>query len=600
MAYTSEIDKLERRHRENPEGRTFAPLADAYRKAGDVPRALEVLKAGLQLHPDYLSASIVLGRCHLDLGDLGSAEAAFRRVLELDKENVIAIKALADITERQTRFGESEDWLNYLLSIDSSNEDARLQLTRLGIIREQHERSSVEIEEPAAKTDKVPAVTAEDLEAAEVSAAPVPDDSPDLEDTVEIPPARPPYEAMQSAVTESVDVGTANLDEIFALAEQRVDAEPESEPDLEPEVPQAPVSSYDPADVGVMSLEVDLPTSSGADENFVVGVEKNEEIVLRPSSTSEFQVPSDAEILAGGSGSFAPSFEEDLPAAMAPHSEQSAEPEPELEPEPEPEPEPEAEPEPAVAQPTGLEHFEEFLPPAAPEPEPIEDEPIEDEALEEEPALEPVVQEQPLVTETMGDVYAAQGHHAEAREVYRQLLLRSPEDERLREKMAQLERRTPPAAAHRKGFGAADTGGRSVSAYFGDLLSARLGESGNGMTTEEPPADDMAPTPSGSTPVMEEAFGEPDASSGGEPTRPANEPLSLSAIFGEDSSPIPPVVAGPESEAADRKPGSSFDEFFGERPAPPAGGSRPRTIRTSDSDTDDLEQFHKWLKGLKR
>ncbi len=70
MAYTSEIDKLERRHRENPEGRTFAPLADAYRKAGDVPRALEILKAGLLLHPEYLSASIVLGRCHLDLGDL--------------------------------------------------------------------------------------------------------------------------------------------------------------------------------------------------------------------------------------------------------------------------------------------------------------------------------------------------------------------------------------------------------------------------------------------------------------------------------------------------------------------------------------------------
>src|SRR6185503_21006756 len=99
MAYTSEIDKLERRHRENPDGRTFAPLADAYRKAGDVPRALEVLKAGLQRHPDYLSASIVLGRCHLDLADLPAAETAFRRVLDLDKENVIAIKALADITE---------------------------------------------------------------------------------------------------------------------------------------------------------------------------------------------------------------------------------------------------------------------------------------------------------------------------------------------------------------------------------------------------------------------------------------------------------------------------------------------------------------------
>ena len=34
MAASSEIEKLERRYAENPDGRYFAPLADAYRKAG--------------------------------------------------------------------------------------------------------------------------------------------------------------------------------------------------------------------------------------------------------------------------------------------------------------------------------------------------------------------------------------------------------------------------------------------------------------------------------------------------------------------------------------------------------------------------------------
>ena len=33
MAYTSEIDKLERRWKENPQGTVFAPLAEVYRKA---------------------------------------------------------------------------------------------------------------------------------------------------------------------------------------------------------------------------------------------------------------------------------------------------------------------------------------------------------------------------------------------------------------------------------------------------------------------------------------------------------------------------------------------------------------------------------------
>src|SRR3954454_21683770 len=105
---TSEIDKLERRYAENPHGLTFAPLAEVHRKNGDVSRALELLRIGLELHPNYIPASIVLGRCHQDQGDLAAAEAAFAHVLRLDDENVIALKSLADIMEKQARLGEAE------------------------------------------------------------------------------------------------------------------------------------------------------------------------------------------------------------------------------------------------------------------------------------------------------------------------------------------------------------------------------------------------------------------------------------------------------------------------------------------------------------
>ena len=104
----SETEKLERRYAENPQGLTFAPLAEVHRKSGDTARALELLRPGLTLHPDYLPASIVLGRCHLDLGELPAAETAFKHVLDLDAENVIALKALADIAERMFRFDDAE------------------------------------------------------------------------------------------------------------------------------------------------------------------------------------------------------------------------------------------------------------------------------------------------------------------------------------------------------------------------------------------------------------------------------------------------------------------------------------------------------------
>lgn len=135
----SEIEKLERRYTENPQGLTFAPLAEAYRKGGDTAKALGLLGPGLALHPDYIPASIVLGRCHLDLGDQHAAEVAFTHVLSLDGENVIALKVLADIAEHLSRLDESERWLNTLLSLDRSNDEAREQLERVRAARRQAE-----------------------------------------------------------------------------------------------------------------------------------------------------------------------------------------------------------------------------------------------------------------------------------------------------------------------------------------------------------------------------------------------------------------------------------------------------------------------------
>jgi tetratricopeptide (TPR) repeat protein len=132
MAALSEIEKLEARFRENPEGRYFAPLADAYRKAGRVDDALMLVQAGLERHPDYLSAHIVLGRCHLDKKDDGAALAAFQQVLTIDAENIIALKSLAEISERIGNALDARRWLMRLLTVDSMNTEAEEDLHRLG------------------------------------------------------------------------------------------------------------------------------------------------------------------------------------------------------------------------------------------------------------------------------------------------------------------------------------------------------------------------------------------------------------------------------------------------------------------------------------
>jgi tetratricopeptide (TPR) repeat protein len=206
---TNEIAKLESRWRENRQGLTFAPLAEAYRKMKEPQRALEILGEGLGLHPDYIPASIVLGRCHLDLGDDAAAEDAFNRVLALDGENVIALKALAEITERHLRFDEAEGWLRQLLAIDRSNEEARAQLVRV----EDSRRNTAGI--------------ARDESGAAVDAAIITEDRPALVATPPAPVEAAPAEAAP-APAEGAPVEAADEGHDFEPAET-MDVEPMAE-----------------------------------------------------------------------------------------------------------------------------------------------------------------------------------------------------------------------------------------------------------------------------------------------------------------------------------------------------------------------------------
>jgi len=131
MASYSEIHKLEQRHRENPDGRTFAPLADAYRRAGRLAEAHQLVQAGLLKHPQYVSAHIVLGRCLIDMGDSAGARVAFEQVYALDSENIIALRMLSELAEGEGRLTDAEYWLRQALEVDPMNPDIRDGLERM-------------------------------------------------------------------------------------------------------------------------------------------------------------------------------------------------------------------------------------------------------------------------------------------------------------------------------------------------------------------------------------------------------------------------------------------------------------------------------------
>ncbi len=113
-----DIRRFEDQFRLNPGGLVFARLADAYRRAGDPGRALEVLEEGISRHPDYATAHIVRARTYIDLGKSGDAEQAFLRVLELDGSNLVAMRGLAALARNRGDLAGARIWIERISGLD--------------------------------------------------------------------------------------------------------------------------------------------------------------------------------------------------------------------------------------------------------------------------------------------------------------------------------------------------------------------------------------------------------------------------------------------------------------------------------------------------
>ena len=582
MAISSEIEKLEKRWQQTS-GLVFAPLAEAYRKAGLQARALEILEQGLALHADYGPALIVRARCHLDTGDFPAAEAAFDQALGRDPHDPIALRGLADVFERTGRLPEAIERLRTLVDVDPRNSEARLVLDRMLA-------TPAEIPQPIA-SEPVPEPFSQAAEPGRDQLDSLDFDVVNLS-AVESLPAIPENKidapideefAVQSFDVEPLDVPPV-VEPAGPILWTPASAEPVAEaappPAPEPEVfPEA--VSFEPApgpehlsepelvifEAPVAEIPVELPASATAEV---------------PEPFSETPEPVD-EI---------PATVAEMPASVAEFPEFIAE-VPEVAP---------AIPEPVAEIPTAFEDIPELVEePTVEEYASRVDSPAEFESIEAElepgPAAEleaavefagasayvseatdaadaadtPAEPPAVIVTESMAELFLKQGHRELALAVYRQLAERTPESDGIRGAIARLEQELAPPpsppALERKPYAAALTGGRSVERRLQAVLHA--------------------PPPSTASTVLPPAI-EP----GAEPTRPSSDSLSLSAVFGDEPAPRPRQEEPAASTSNAAEP--SYDEFFGAGPSEPAAAPAPR------GEGEDLRQFNEWLKGLKR
>jgi tetratricopeptide (TPR) repeat protein len=171
---SAELERLFKRYEQSPKGHIFAPLADACRKAGRLQEAVDICQKGLKLHPNYTSGHVVMGKCLYDQGRMDEAFVTFKLVIDMDTENLVALKYLGMILAERGRFEEAEKYFNHILVIDPDNKEIREKLDGLmeeageivemkPVADEEFEGEEIKLGEPIETSDELATMTLADI-----------------------------------------------------------------------------------------------------------------------------------------------------------------------------------------------------------------------------------------------------------------------------------------------------------------------------------------------------------------------------------------------------------------------------------------------------
>ena len=127
MADNPRIEDLRRRIQKDPASIAFAQLAEEYRRAGQHAEAIDVCRAGLAVHPGYLSARVTLGRALIELGQDDDARRELEVVVKGAPENLAAIRGLAEIHHRRGALAEA--LAQYRTALSLARNDPELEET---------------------------------------------------------------------------------------------------------------------------------------------------------------------------------------------------------------------------------------------------------------------------------------------------------------------------------------------------------------------------------------------------------------------------------------------------------------------------------------
>jgi len=102
--------KYYKQWQEDPSSIVFAPIAEYFIIYGMIDEAIEICRAGIQKHPNFVSGRMVMAKAYFKRGNWDEAEVELKNVLGLMPENLSARKLVDEIAE--LRRNESTDLIS--------------------------------------------------------------------------------------------------------------------------------------------------------------------------------------------------------------------------------------------------------------------------------------------------------------------------------------------------------------------------------------------------------------------------------------------------------------------------------------------------------
>ena len=640
MASSARIEELRKKFEENPR-RYFAPLANEYRKAGDIEQAIAICREYLPQQPGHMSGHIVYGQALYEARQVEEAKTVFETALSLDPENLIALRHLGDIALMVGDSQAARMWYGRVLEADPRNEEIQAQLASIDQVTSSAPTpiANVAIPEyapppvqPAKPTPSSSAPTvvvsaqprqpwAKKVETPRAPAEPVPpardqdkastpdvptslSKAPTLEVNTDALPQAPPTPSRDLGATQPIDLGATVPIATTALGFEPTSMGPPPESERPASSPQdaPPLDSFSLEGLETTSLAAPPPAPTPSPE----------EPVAPPSPAPTPTADASAEPAAAAEPALvdldlgAPVAADETPAAVAPAASTDDLPLLDIGDLPSTPADvapalaeaatPPAPPEPRQhGTPLAVRAIDEFTPVAPPEPVP------------DESAAPP--ESGPFVTETMAELYLKQGHREEALRVYRALLDQRPDDASLAAKVAALAPKPAPSVHS----------GPTIRQLLSGIASRRPGAqrvaATNGAASEPAPppaqtshgrqlndalgllfgAAQVSAADESAAMALAVAFADRNGLEGGEaaviggaPARHASNDLSLDAVFKSEKAPS----AAPSS--------FSFDQFFSQRATSEHSTHSGGPAASPAESRDDVAQFTQWLEGLKQ